>query len=219
MIRAFSEEIIRREIKLHWCANARADMDLETMKLMKRSGCRLLCVGFESADQDVLKQIKKRNSLEKMENFCRNAKKSGILIHGCFIAGAPGDTPEKFKSSVAFAKRMKLDTAQFFPIMAYPGAELFNSWKAEGYVTSEKWSDWVNKTGQVRCNLDTDEFTAEELMDLCDDARLEFYLSPGFMMRKLFQSMKDPGELARNLRGGWKLSKHLMARTRKKEVF
>ena len=54
------EAIVRRNFGLSWSANARVDMDdLEILELMKRSGCRMLCVGFEFGDQRVLDNVNK----------------------------------------------------------------------------------------------------------------------------------------------------------------
>ncbi len=215
-LRSFCEEIIRRKIHIDWCANSRADLDLDTLKLMKRAHARLVCVGFESAVPEVLEGMRKRNTLEKMENFCSDTKEAGILVHGCFIAGAPGDTKDNFRKTVTWAKSMKLDSAQFFPIMVYPGSDLYRLWQEKGYIKSTNYADWVNESGQHNTVVDTDEFTSEELLDICDDARLSFYLSPGYIARKFGQSVSNPDEFMRNLSAGRKLFKHIFIRTKKR---
>ena len=55
----FADAILERGIKISWTANSRVDLDLETMMRVKAAGCRELCVGFESGDQDVLASINK----------------------------------------------------------------------------------------------------------------------------------------------------------------
>lgn len=215
-LRAFCEEKIRRKLNIDWCANSRADLDLSTLKLMKKANARLVCVGFESAVPEVLEGMRKKNTLKKMENFCRDTKEAGMLVHGCFIAGAPGDTKDNFRKTVSWAKTMKLDSAQFFPIMVYPGSDLYGLWQKKGYIKSTNYAEWVNETGQHNTVVDTDQFTSEELLDICDDARLSFYLSPGYIARKLGQSISNPDEFMRNLSAARKLFKHIFIRTKKK---
>lgn len=119
------DEIIKRGLKITWSTNSRADIDLETLKKMKAAGCRLLCVGFESGDQEVLDNIGKRLKIAQVREFAVNVKKTGILIHGCFLVGNPGETKETMEKTLQLAKDINPDTAQFFPIMVYPGTSVY----------------------------------------------------------------------------------------------
>ncbi|MBN2127355.1 MAG: cobalamin-dependent protein, partial [Candidatus Diapherotrites archaeon] len=115
------KEIIKRKINLPWTCNSRADIDYETMQWMKKAKCRLMCVGFESGVQEILNNIKKGTTIPKIKEFMKDSKKSGILVHGCFMMGNRGETKESIKETIKFAKELDPDTAQFFPIMVYPG--------------------------------------------------------------------------------------------------
>ena len=99
----FAEEILRRGLKFQWSANSRADVDLETMKLLRKAGARLFCVGIESGDQGVLDLMKKRLAVPQIREFFGNAKKAGILIHGCFLVGNPGETKETLNKTLDLA--------------------------------------------------------------------------------------------------------------------
>ena len=88
----FAGEILRRNLKFRWSANSRADIDLETMQILKKAGARLFCVGIESGDQSVLDAMKKKINVPKIEQFFKDAKKAVILIHGCFLVGNTGET-------------------------------------------------------------------------------------------------------------------------------
>jgi radical SAM superfamily enzyme YgiQ (UPF0313 family) len=72
---------------------------------MKEAGCRLLIVGYESGDQQILKNIKKGATIDMAERFTANCKKLGLVVHGDFIIGLPGETRESIRKTIDFAKR------------------------------------------------------------------------------------------------------------------
>ena len=98
-VHEFCNEKIRRGNQLKWYTNVRATLDLETLKLMRKAGCVLLTVGYESANQQVLDQMKKRMKAQSIVDFSRNTKKAGIMVHSCFMVGNRGDT--RYTSRVA----------------------------------------------------------------------------------------------------------------------
>ncbi len=78
--------LIQRKLnkRLRWLCNARVNtLDLETMKLMKKAGCRLIIPGIESGNQQILDNIKKGTKVEQYLPYVKNAKKAGLLIHAC----------------------------------------------------------------------------------------------------------------------------------------
>ena len=72
---------------------------------MKEAGCRLLIVGYESGDPQILKNIKKGATIEMAERFTANCKKLGLVVHGDFIVGLPGETRESIRKTIDFAKK------------------------------------------------------------------------------------------------------------------
>ncbi len=80
--------------RLPFSANARAKVSYETLVWLKKAGLRLLCVGFESGDQAVLDAMRKGIRVEQFFRFREDARRAGVLIHGCFMAGGPGETRE-----------------------------------------------------------------------------------------------------------------------------
>jgi radical SAM superfamily enzyme YgiQ (UPF0313 family) len=195
-----SEAIIKRGIKISWTANARAGLDTETMKKMKAAGCRCLCVGFESGSQLILNNMKKNIRLEEMFQFMKDAKKAGLLIHGCFMAGLPGETKETLKDTLELAKRLKPDTVQFYPVMVYPGTEAYDWYKERKLITTDDFSKWLTPKGLHNTVIRTEELSSEELVRFCDDARRAFYLRPTYLFYKAKQSVTDPQEMKRNLK-------------------
>ena len=207
--RRLCDEIIKRRIKMTWSTNSRADIDLETLKQMKAAGCRLLCVGFESGDQTVLDSIGKKLTVLQIREFVANAKKAGIMIHGCFLVGNPGETKETLQKTLQLAKELNTDTAQFFPIMVYPGTRAYAWAKEEGYLTTQDYSEWLTADGLHNCVVSRPALTKDELVQFCDDARREFYIRPGYMAFKMVQMIKRPGEARRTLKSARTFLKYL----------
>lgn len=187
-------------IKLKWSCNARVDTKLETLQMMKKSGCRLLCVGFESPTQMALDGVSKKTTKETQKNFMRDARSLGLLVNGCFILGLPNDTKESIRETITFAKKLSPDTAQFYPLMVYPGTASYAWAKEKGYLETEDYSKWIDEAGKHSTALNLPEIGSQELVNMCDTARREFYLRPGYIFYKIIQSLKNPGEGLRTLK-------------------
>ena len=197
----FSRLLIEKRLtSLPWSANSRADVDYETMRLMKSAGCRLFCVGFESGDQNILNNIRKGTRIDIIERFVRDAKRAGILIHGCFMVGNRGETRETLETTLAFAKRLNPDTAQFFPIMVYPGTSDYAYFMEKGWVVSKNFRDWITPEGLHSSTVSNPDLPYELLVRFCDRARREFYLRPRYLIYKLVQSVRHPSEAKRTFK-------------------
>ncbi len=202
--------------KLHWWANTRVSLDGETMKLMKRAGCRLTIPGFESGDQEILKGIKKGITLEQSRRYVADARKAGLLVHGCFMVGNKGETRASLERTVDFAILNRPDTAQFFPLIPYPGTEAFVWAHENGYLTTLDYSKWLTGEGLHECVLNLPELPADNILEFCRNARRKFYLRPGYLFRKFLQSLLHGEERRRTLKSLRQFRKYLFARRRSK---
>jgi radical SAM superfamily enzyme YgiQ (UPF0313 family) len=183
-----------------WSANARADLDFETMRLMKAAGCRLFCVGFESGDQSILDNIRKGTRIEVIKRFVKDAKRAGIMIHGCFMVGNRGETRKTLETTLRFAKQLNPDTAQFYPIMVYPGTADYAYFKENGWIVSNNFREWITPEGLHSSTVSNPDLPYNELVKFCDRARREFYLRPRYILFKLLQCIKHPSEAKRTLK-------------------
>lgn len=208
-----AEEILRRGLKFKWSANSRADIDLETMQMLKKAGARLFCVGIESGDQQVLDNMKKSLKVETIRRFFLDAKKAGILIHGCFLLGNPGETKETLQKTLSLAMELEPDTAQFFPIMVYPGTAAFDWAKSKGYLTTENYDEWLSDEGLHNCVVSRPGLTNKELVDFCDYARRKYYLRPSYILSKLPMVLTNINELKRFARGAYNLAQYIFRRS------
>ncbi len=203
-------EGIHRRIK--WWANARVNLDLETMNLMKEAGCRLLIPGFESGVQAILDNMHKAITLEQSRQYVANAKKAGLLVHGCFMVGNPGETKETMLATLDFAKNLDLDTAQFYPLIPYPGTRAYAWAKEQGALKTEDFGEWLNEEGQHNTVISFPHLSDRELVEFCDYARRRFYLRPSYLAYKGRQSLLNFQELKRNLISFRHLVKNLFKR-------
>jgi anaerobic magnesium-protoporphyrin IX monomethyl ester cyclase len=214
-----AQELIKRGNKLPFDANCRADirLDSEFLYTLHKAGARLFCVGFESGDLDVILGMHKTNNPSAASNYHANAKlfvracqKAGIMIHGCFMVGNLNETQSSMERTLAFAKQLRPDTAQFFPIMVYPGTEAYQEAKSRGFIQTNDWSKWVTQEGLHNSVINLPGITHEELMAFCDKARCRFYLSPSYITYKIGQSLRDRREFQRNSKGFLAFSKYIL---------
>ncbi|MCG2711683.1 MAG: B12-binding domain-containing radical SAM protein [Candidatus Omnitrophica bacterium] len=208
-VRRICELLIQKNVKLKWNANVRADLDLNTMKLMKKAGCRLIIIGFESADQQILDNIDKGAQVERMEEFFKDTKKAGLLLHAAFMAGNPGETEETLERTFAMAKRFMPDTVQFFPLMAYPGTRAYDWAKENNLLKSNDFSHWLTKEGLHNCVLNLPELSSKKLVQWCDTSRRNYYLSFRYLWYKLKQVIVHPEEAKRTIMAIYRFKKFL----------
>ena len=205
-----AELIMKKHLGISWTANARIGLDYETMQVMKKAGCRSFCVGFESGSQKILDNMKKKARLDEMESFMASAKKAGILIHGCFMAGLPGETKETLQETLNLARKLNPDTVQFYPVMVYPGTEAYGWYKERGLISTSDYKQWITPEGLHNTVIRTDTLSSEELVRFCDNARRAFYLRPSYLFYKAMQMLRSPREIRRTFKSARTFFKYLM---------
>lgn len=188
------ELMLARRISLAWYCNVRGNLDYETLALMKRAGCRLVTVGFESGSQEVLDGMHKGETVEHYYAFAEAARKAGMLVHGCLMVGNPGDTVRTLAESYAFAKRINCDSMQFYPLYVYPGTEAYEWAEKNNYLSTTDFSQWLTPDGLHNCVLNTPELSASDMVGLCDTYLKRYHLRPGYIARKAWQGVCNPRE-------------------------
>jgi len=214
-VRDLCARIVERRLNIEWSANSRPDLDYETLRMMKEAGCRLLCVGMESGDQTILDRIKKKMTVEKIRQFVADARKAKVLVHGCFMFGNPGETEQTIRTTIELAKDLPLDTAQFFPLMVYPGTESYDWMRGNGYLRSEDFRQWLTPEGLHNCMIDLPGLSAERLVEWCDRARRAFYLRPRYILAKLIQGLGSVQDAKKLMRSSRSFFRHLFLGTYK----
>jgi len=189
--------LIKYRVNLKWNANVRTDLDIRTMKKMKEAGCYLIIAGIESAEQDILDNIKKDLKASYIKEFFNNAKRLGLLVHAAFMAGNPGETKETLKKNLYLAKKLLPDTVQFFPLTPYPGTNAYTWAKENGYLKINSYRDYLTSEGLHNCVISIPGLPKEELVKWCNMSRKAFYLSPGYLFYKMRRLLLKPRDIIR----------------------
>ncbi len=194
--------------KIRWLCNARVNLDYETMKIMKKAGCKLIIPGIESVDQTILNNIRKGITVEQIENYIKNAKKAGLMIHACYMVGNEGETKETMQRTLDAAMRFKTDTMQFFPLIPYPGTQAYKWAKENGYI-KQGYAHYLKEDGTLNCVISTEQLSAEDLVAFCAHARKKYYLRPWYILHRIKRGLTDFEDLKRSLKAFSRLKNSL----------
>lgn len=206
------EEMMSRNIKISWSANARADLtELSILKTMKKAGCRMLVTGFEFGSQQILDTVRKNITLEQMRKFAENCNRAGIKVHGCFMIGGPGETRETAYETIKIARELKISTAQFSGICPYPGTEFYKWCKEKNYIVPKDWSGWVDNNLEQRAIISYPNLSVDEINQLADTGLKRFYLRPCQVM-SILKSIKSVSDLKAKLYGFKKFLQYFFSR-------
>ena len=197
--------------RLRWLCNARVNLDLETMMAMKKAGCRLIIPGIESGSQQILDNIKKGTKVEQFYSYVENAKKAGLLIHACYIVGNCGETRETMQKTLDLALELNTDTAQFFPLIPYPGTEAYDWARSNNYIELD-YAKYCLPDGTHNTVLSLPNLSAEEMVAFCNMARKKYYLRPSYILHRLRVGLTDFSDFKRSLKAFGKLRRFLFAK-------
>ncbi len=211
-LRHLSSEIVRAGVTISWTCNMRATADYETLRQCHSAGLRSVCVGFESGCNEILASMRKGLKTDQMVEFMNSARKAGVLVHGCFLFGIPGETRHTARRTLDFALNLNPDTAQFYPLMVYPGTDAYADVQKAGLLVTSSWRDWLKEDGTHACVVKTPDMSPDELVEFCNYARKKFYLRPGYILKKAWHSLFDKGERHRTLLAFRTFRKYLFRR-------
>ncbi|NOQ22693.1 MAG: radical SAM protein [Candidatus Aegiribacteria sp.] len=215
-LRELAESFIENGVSVSWTSNMRVDVDLDTLRLCRKAGLRTVCVGFESGSNRMLSNMRKGITVEMSLKFAENARKAGILVHGCFMVGTQGEDSDTMRETLELALKINPDTAQFYPMMVYPGTEAYMQARESNNLLAERWRDWLTEEGLHSCVIRTENLSSAELVDFCDYARRRFYLRPLYIIRKLWRSLVDGDERRRTFRAFSTFRKYLFRNSRRR---
>ncbi|MGD1156772.1 MAG: hopanoid biosynthesis associated radical SAM protein HpnJ [Terriglobia bacterium] len=183
-----------RPLGLRWSCNARVHSDYETLKAMAEAGARLLIVGFESGDPQILKNIKKGTTVEMGRAFVKNCRQVGLAVHADFIIGLPGETKQTIERTIDYAKELDPETVQVSVVHAYPGTELYDYAVKNGYLASETRAD---EGGHQLPHLSYPGLSVEEMMAGMNHFYDAYYFRPRVVWRIVRKALWDSHERKR----------------------
>jgi hopanoid biosynthesis associated radical SAM protein HpnJ len=172
-----------KPLGLTWSCTSRVTTDFETLKAMKEAGCRLLIVGYESGDPQILKNIKKGATVERARQFTKDCHKLGLVVHGDFILGLPGETHETINNTIKFAKELDVETIQVSVAHAYPGTELYDYAVKNGFMVGD--NKMVDEGGHQLAHIQYPGLPADDIMSAVHRFYDEYYFRPKAAFRIL----------------------------------
>jgi hopanoid biosynthesis associated radical SAM protein HpnJ len=181
-----------KPLNFTWSCTSRVHVDLETLQAMRGAGCRLFIVGFESGNPQILKNIKKGATVEQAREFMKNCKKAGIVVHGDFIIGLPGETRETIEQSLQFAKELDCETIQVSIAHAYPGTEFYNFAQTNGYFRSDV--EMTDETGHQLPHIEYPGLSRAQMMEAVEYFYDQYYFRPRIVARIVKKAIFDSKE-------------------------
>jgi hopanoid biosynthesis associated radical SAM protein HpnJ len=199
------------ELGMTWSCNAKANVPYETLKVMKDNGLRLLLVGYESGDDQILLNIKKGLRTDIARRFTEDCRKLGILIHGTFILGLPGETRETIESTINFAKEINPHTIQVSLAAPYPGTTLYKQAIDNGWLQENDAINLVNDKGVQLAAISYTHLSKEEIFHSMEVFYKRFYFRPGKIWEIVKEMLTSWDMMTRRLRDGVELFRFLRA--------
>ncbi len=184
------------ELGWTWSCNAKANVPYESLKIMKENGLRLLLVGYESGDDQILLNIKKGLRTDIAREFTENCRKLGIQIHGTFVLGLPGETKETIARTIRYAKEINPHTVQVSLAAPYPGTKMYDQAVENGWLEPSQDYNLVNDKGVQLALISYPHLSKEDIYHGIEQFYRSFYFRPS----KIW-------EIVREMLGSWDMTK------------
>jgi hopanoid biosynthesis associated radical SAM protein HpnJ len=197
-------EAIARELGklgVTWSCNAKANVPRATLKVMRDNGLRLLLVGYETGNQQILYNIKKGMRVEFARRFTKDCHELGITIHGTFILGLPGETRETIEETIRFATEINPHTIQVSLAAPYPGTFLHRQALQNGWLDQAN-AELVDTHGVQLAPLHYAHLSHTEIFDSVETFYRRFYFRSGKIASIVGEMVRSPEMMKRRLREG-----------------
>jgi len=207
-------EAIARELGklgVTWSCNAKANVPRETLKVLRDNGLRLLLVGYESGNQQILHNIKKGMRVEVAKKFTKDCHELGVAIHGTFILGLPGETKETIEETIRFATEINPHTIQVSLAAPYPGTFLYQQ-ALENRWLDDANAELVDEHGLQIAPLHYPHLSHHEIFHSVEDFYKRFYFRAPKVASIVGEMVRSPDMMKRRLREGVEFFRFLRER-------
>jgi hopanoid biosynthesis associated radical SAM protein HpnJ len=184
-----------------WSCNAKANVPRRTLQVLKDNGLRLLLVGYESGNQQILNNIKKGMRVNIARRFTQDCHELGITIHGTFIVGLPGETPETLEETIRFAIDINPHTIQVSLAAPYPGTELYRQAVENNWLDGEH-AELVDEHGLQIAPLHFPHLSHRQIFQALETMYKRFYFRPAKIASLVKEMVCSPEMMKRRLREG-----------------
>lgn len=125
------EEIIKEELKIEFLIETHLkNLDDDLIALLKKAGLKLVYVGIESSNPDVLKGVK-RFTINNDEQYklIKNLVEQGIVVKSMFMFGQPDDNEETIKRTIDYSLSLPNQLVQYSVFTPYPGTPIYKAYE------------------------------------------------------------------------------------------
>jgi len=195
-----------------WSCNAKANVPYSVLEVMKDNGLRLLLVGYESGDDGILHNIKKGLRTDIARRFTQDCRKLGIVIHGTFILGLPGETRETIEKTIQFAIEINPHTVQVSLAAPYPGTSLYKQALQNGWLPANDSQSLVDGRGVQLAAISYPHLSSDAIFHSMEVFYRRFYFRPAKIWEIVKEMLVSPQMMRRRLREGVEFMRFLRAR-------
>ncbi len=186
------DAMLREGIDLTWfCATRAHCLNRDLLKMMKRAGCHTIGIGMESADDQVLKNIKKGVRREQIRQSVAMVREAGMDALLFCVVGFPGETRESMRETLQFLKSVNASFITLGIAVPAPGTDFYRQMDANGYLMHKRWDlyDPLKKPVYSYPNL-----SGEEIHEFAAHGLREFYLRPSYIWDRV-RAIKSPADI------------------------
>ncbi|HUC09599.1 MAG TPA: hopanoid biosynthesis associated radical SAM protein HpnJ [Stellaceae bacterium] len=197
-------EAIARELGklgVTWSCNAKANVPRATLEVLRDNGLRLLLVGYETGNQQILNNIKKGMRIDIARRFTKDCHELGVTIHGTFILGLPGETRETIEETIRFAGEINPHTIQVSLAAPYPGTDLYRQAVENGWLDTSH-AELIDDRGVQIAPLHYPHLTHTEIFESLETFYKRFYFRRRKIAALVAEMIKSPQMMRRRLREG-----------------
>ena len=197
-------EAIARELGklgVTWSCNAKANVPRATLEILRENGLRLLLVGYETGNQQILNNIKKGMRIDIARRFTKDCHELDITIHGTFILGLPGETKETIEETIRFAGEINPHTIQVSLAAPYPGTDLYRQAIENGWL-DESHAELIDERGVQIAPLHYPHLSHTEIFESLETFYKRFYFRRQKIASLVAEMIKSPQMMRRRFREG-----------------
>ena len=185
---AVADGIMKKGLEIHWTCETRVNLvDRELLRHIKQAGCYSIAYGIESGSPEILDTLDKGINLEQVEEAVRLSREVGLQTIGYFMIGSPGESAETIRQTIQFAKKLRLDFAQFSVTTPFPGTKLYDLYLDGRKGADIPWESFVYAgSGRgVTPVFESNLLSRDEIQYWTRRAYKEFYLRLSYPWQRI----------------------------------
>lgn len=183
------EEILRRDLKLNWYYQGRADLLIkhqEHLPLMRRAGNLMAQIGIEADSDQELRDMRKSLTGEQVKEAIDLLRENDIVCQGMMILGTRQDDANSMLRKMEYLKWLDVDFPVFTIYTPFPGTEAYEEAKAEGWLETDDYALY----DMAYPIISTEHLTRKQVIGLYNRSFASFYTDPAMMARGFLSTMR-----------------------------